>query len=248
LTVGVFGITVVCGILDAASFLGLGLIFVETMTGNILLLAFSLGLHGTHGQFASAFPGGTVLPDLAALGAFALGAVVGGRLVRAEEPGRRAGFTIEAGMIGVAVLVTVLTHPGPANAARYVVIAILAWAMGLQNIIMRRWGVPDLATNLMTLTFAGLHADSALGGGNNPRALRRSVSIVVFTASAIFGAFMTRYGILWPMLIAFAVFIAALPILLQPTDESRARANLTILTTGPRQSTQPDHALQGPAP
>jgi len=70
-----------------------------------------------------------------------------------------------------------------------------------------------------------------LGEVTTPRALRRSVSIVVFTASAIFGAFMTRYGILWPMLIAFAVFIAALPILMQPTDETRARANLTILTT-----------------
>jgi hypothetical protein len=78
--VGVFGITVVCGILDAASFLGLGLIFAETMTGNILLFAFSLGVHGTYGRFASAFPGGTVLPDLAPLGAIVLGAVVGGRL------------------------------------------------------------------------------------------------------------------------------------------------------------------------
>ena len=36
LVVGVYAITVVCGMLDAASFLGLGLIFVETMTGNIL--------------------------------------------------------------------------------------------------------------------------------------------------------------------------------------------------------------------
>jgi hypothetical protein len=42
---------------------------------------------------------------------------------------------------------------------------------------------------------------------------------------------MTRYGILWPMLIAFAVFIAAFPILMQQTDETCARANLTILTT-----------------
>jgi uncharacterized membrane protein YoaK (UPF0700 family) len=220
--VGVFGITVVCGILDAASFLGLGFIFVETMTGNILLLAFSVGVHGT--RFASIFPGGTVLPYLAALGAFALGAVAGGRLVRADEPGRRAGFAIEAGMIGVAVLVTLLTHPGPGNLARYPVIAILAWAMGLQNILMRRWGIPDLATNLMTLTFAGLHADSTIAGGNNPRALRRSVSIVVFTASAALGAFMTRYGVLWPLLAAFTVFVVALPILLQPQHESPAPA------------------------
>jgi uncharacterized membrane protein YoaK (UPF0700 family) len=151
--------------------------------------------------------------------------------VRAEEPGRRAGFAIEAGMIGVAVLVTLLTHPGPGSNARYPVIAILAWAMGLQNILMRRWGIPDLATNLMTLTFAGLHADSTIAGGSNPRALRRSVSIVVFTASAALGAFMTRYGVLWPMLTAFGVFVVALPILLQrqSPEESPAPARLAVV-------------------
>jgi uncharacterized membrane protein YoaK (UPF0700 family) len=220
LTVGVYGITVVCGLLDAASFLGLGLIFVETMTGNILLLAFSLGVRGTFGRFATDFPGGTVLPYLAALGAFALGAVAGGRLVRAKEPGRRAGFAIEASMIGLAVLVVAATHPGADNVARYPVIAVLACAMGLQNALMRRWGIPDLATNLMTLTFTGLHADSTLAGGDNPRALRRSVSIVIFTVGATVGAFMTRYGILWPLLTAFTVFVLALPILLQPRDEA----------------------------
>src|SRR5215469_10675773 len=113
----------------------------------------------------------------------------------------------------------VLTQPGPDNASRYVVIAILAWAMGLQNILMRRWGIPDLATNLMTLTFAGLHADSTLGGGNNPRALRRGLSILIFAVSAAFGAFLTRYGIFWPILAAFTVFAVALPILLQRFDE-----------------------------
>jgi len=222
LTVGVFGITVVCGMLDAASFLGLGLIFVETMTGNILLLSFSLGLRGSHSQLASIFPSGTVLPYLLALGAFGLGAVAGGRLVRAEEPGRRAGFAIETSMIGIAVLVVALTHPGPANDARYPVIAILACAMGLQNTLMRRWGVPDLATNLMTLVFTGLHADSTLAGGNNPRALRRSVSIAVFMASAAIGAFLTRYGVLWPLLTGFSILVMALPILLRTRDEALA--------------------------
>src|SRR5207248_4510563 len=64
LTVGVYFITAVCGMLDAASFLGLGLIFVETMTGNILLLSFSLGVRGTHSRFAAVFPGGTIVPYL----------------------------------------------------------------------------------------------------------------------------------------------------------------------------------------
>jgi hypothetical protein len=102
--------------LDTASFLGLGLIFVETMTGNILLLAFSLGVRGTGNQFSSFFPGGTIVPYIAALAAFAAGAVAGGRLVRAGEPGRR------------------------------------------------------------------VLADSTLGGGDNPRAVRRSASIAIFAA------------------------------------------------------------------
>ena len=218
LTVGVYCITAVCGMLDAASFLGLGLIFVETMTGNILLLSFSLGVRGTHGRFASIFPGGTIVPYLAALGAFAVGAVAGGRLVRAGEPGRRSGFAIEGGLIGVAVLIIVLTHPGPANLARYPVIMILAFAMGIQNALMRRWGIQDLATNLLTLVFTGLCGDSTLGGGNNPRAVRRAVSIVIFVIGATTGAFLTRYGVLWPVLAAFTLYVLALPILLQPRD------------------------------
>jgi uncharacterized membrane protein YoaK (UPF0700 family) len=222
LTVGVYFITAVCGMLDTASFLGLGLIFVETMTGNILLLAFSLGVRGTGGRFASAFPGGTIVPDVTALAAFAVGAVAGGRLVRAGEPGRRAGFAIDGGLIGVAALVIALTHPGPADAARFPVIAILACAMGIQNALMRRWGIRDLATNLYTLTYTGLFADSTLGGGDNPRALRRTASLAIFLVSAIAAAFMTRYGTLWPVLTAFILFAVALPILLQPGTEADA--------------------------
>ena len=220
LVVGVYAITVVCGMLDAASFLGLGLIFVETMTGNILLLAFSLGTNGTHGRFASVFPGGSVLPYIAALAAFGVGAVAGGRLVRAGEAGRQAGFAIDGGLFGVAVLVVALTHPGPADNARYPVIGILAFAMGIQNALMRRWGIPDLATNLMTLTLTGLFADSTLGGGNNPRAARRSASLAIFLIGAIAGAFMTRYGILWPLLTSFIVFVLALPILLKARSDA----------------------------
>lgn len=212
LTVGVYAITVVCGLLDAASFLGLGQVFVEIMTGNIVFLAFSVGTRGVH-QLASAVPIG--VPYVAALACFAVGAVVGGRLVRAGETGRRIGFASDASLVGIAALAVALTHPGPAAHARYLVIAILSFAMGIQNALMRRWGIRDLATNLMTLTLTGLLADSVLGGGSNPRAGRRSTSIVIFTISAAGGAFMTRYGVLWPILTGFTVFVLALPILLR---------------------------------
>ncbi len=99
------------------------------------------------------------------------------------------------------------------------VIAILALAMGIQNILIRRWGIPDLATNVMTKTVAFLVADSTLGGGNNHHAARRGVSIVIFAVGATVGAFLTRYGVLWPILTSFTLFVLALPILLQPPDE-----------------------------
>ncbi len=217
LTVGVYAISAICGLLDAASFLGLGQVFVEIMTGNIVLLAFSVGARGAR-QLTSAF-GGIVLPYVVALASFAVGAVAGGRLVRAGETGRRAGFASDGSLIGVAALVVALTHPGPTSHARYLVIGILSFAMGIQNALLRRWGIRDLATNLMTLTLTGLLADSTLGGGDNPRAVRRSLSIVIFAVGAGAGAFMTRYGLLWPILTSFALFVMALPILLQPSSK-----------------------------
>jgi uncharacterized membrane protein YoaK (UPF0700 family) len=163
---------------------------------------------------------GNPWPYVVALASFAGGAVVGGRLVRrAGTTGRRLGFASDAGLIGIAAVVVALTHPGPVGHARYLVIGILAVAMGIQNILIHRWGIPDLATNVMTKTMAYLVADSTLGGGDNPRAARRGVSIVIFAVGATAGAFMTRYGVLWPILSSFTLFFLVLPILLQPPDK-----------------------------
>jgi uncharacterized membrane protein YoaK (UPF0700 family) len=205
--------------LDAATFLGLGHVFAETMNGNIVLLAFTVGTRGVPG-LTSLLPG-NVLPYVVALGCFAAGAAAGGRLVRREgETGRRLGFAVDAGLIGIAAAVVALTHPGPAGHARYLVIGILAVAMGIQNILIRRWGIPDLATNVMTKTMAFLVADSTVGGGDNRHAMRRGVSIVIFAAGATVGAFLTRYGVLWPILTSFTLLVLALPILLQPPGEA----------------------------
>jgi uncharacterized membrane protein YoaK (UPF0700 family) len=68
----------------------------------------------------------------------------------------------------------------------------------------------------MTKTMAYLVADSALGGGDNHHGMRRGISIVIFAAGAAVGAALGRYGVLWPILTSFAVFVLALPILLQP--------------------------------
>jgi len=216
LIVGIYAITCICGMLDAACFLGLGNVFAEIMTGNLVYLAFAIGTLGTgHSNPVTAL--------VVVLATFAVGALVGGRLVRL--PGRlgarRVGFAAEWLALLAAMVTTAATHAGQHGDARFWVTGILAFGMGVQNAMVRRWGVPDLATNVMTLTMAGLIADSPLAGGPNTRAARRAGSIVIFFASATFGAFLVRYGVVWPQVVALVVFTLALPILVgapQPTD------------------------------
>jgi len=214
LAVGVYSISAICGLLDSATFLGLGHAFVETMTGNILLLAFTLGV-SIGGPPASPLPGTTVWPYIVALACFALGSIAGGRLVRAEEHGRRTGFILDAALVGVTAVAVLLTHPTPTSGSRFLIIGILSGAICIQNALMRKWGIRDLATNVMTLTLCGLLAESTLGGGTNPNARRRATSIGIFLIGAVSGAALSGHGILWPILTAFALFAVALPVLMQ---------------------------------
>jgi hypothetical protein len=56
----------------------------------------------------------------------------------------------------------------------------LTCLMGIQNAMVRVHGVPDLATNVMTVTFTGIIADSTPAGGTN-RNWRRRVTRVYRT-------------------------------------------------------------------
>ena len=209
--VGAHALTAVCGLLDAATFLKLGNVFSTVMTGNVLLLAFTVGTQGV--TALRPVLSGTVPTYICALLAFAVGATLGGRLVCLGEPGRKAGLVLDALMIGGTALACWLMQPTPDNHARYAVVGLLAAAMGIQNAILRKWSTADTATNLFTLNITGLLAD-----GKDQRALRRGISLAVFTVSAGPGAVLARYGVMWPVVAAFIVFVAALPVLLRRPD------------------------------
>jgi uncharacterized membrane protein YoaK (UPF0700 family) len=211
-------ITFICGILDAACFLGLGHVFAEIMTGNLVYLTFAIGSAGTG-------TGVPVGPYLLVLSSFAIGGIAGGRFL--HLPGRwavrRIGFAVEWLALGGAVAATLVTHPTATNDARFFVVALLATAMGIQNAMIWHWGVRDLATNVMTLTMTALVADSWLAGGHGRRAGRRSASIAIFASSAMLGAYLVRFGVIWDLLIAFGVMTAALPILVQAASYEALR-------------------------
>ena len=151
-------ISATCGLVDALCFLALGGVFAEMMTGNLLLMALSIGTGSALGQSARYIP---------AIVAFSLGALIGGRLLGGPQKlqERRIGFAVELVIIVAATALTWVSEPDAHNLAGYVVVAMLALAMGIQNAMVRVHGVPDIATNVMTVAFTGIFADSTLAGG-----------------------------------------------------------------------------------
>jgi uncharacterized membrane protein YoaK (UPF0700 family) len=174
-------LTVVSGVVDAVSYLGLGHVFTANMTGNVVLIGFAL----------AGAPGFSIAASATALAAFLAGAATGGRIgLRIHEKrsllvtavSLEAGFTVVAAII--AGTVAVLSTGWP----RYTVIAVLGYAMGIRNSVVRNMGVADMTTTVLTMTLTGFAADSSLGGGHNPNATRRIISVVCMLVGALVGA------------------------------------------------------------
>jgi len=105
-------LTAVTGLVDAFSYLVLGHVFVANMTGNVVFFAFALA--GVHGFSATA--------SVAAIGCFALGALIVGRIGRSMAARRELLLGVTAGiqvvLVAEAVTMTALTSsPMPVGLA-----------------------------------------------------------------------------------------------------------------------------------
>ena len=164
-------LTFVTGLVDAFSYLLLGHVFVANMTGNVVFLGFAVA-------GASGF---SIAASLVALVSFGAGSVVGGRIVQrfGHHRGRHVAVaTVTQGLLLVVSMILALIGAQPfGSGMRYALIVFLAAAMGVQNSSVRRLGVPDLTTTVLTLTVTGIGADSALGGGEGSKSGRRLVSV-----------------------------------------------------------------------
>ncbi len=183
-------LTVITGLVDAISYLSLGHVFVANMTGNIAFLGFAVADARDFSIGAS----------LAATAAFLSGALAGGRL--GTSLGRHRGrylavsVLIEILVVGAAFAEELRAPDLHADALRYPLIVLLALAMGLQNAMARRIGVPDLTTTVLTLTLTGLAADSRAAGGNNPRPVRRVLAtLAMFLGAAAGSLVIFRFGL-----------------------------------------------------
>ncbi|MGY0056333.1 YoaK family protein [Streptomyces sp. LZ34] len=180
-------LTLVTGVVDAVSYLGLGHVFVANMTGNVVFLGFALA--GAQGLSA--------LASLVSLVVFLTGALAGGRLATrlAAHRGRLLAVStgIQTVLVGAAAATAAVADGRVTTAVEYVLIVLLGLAMGLQNAVARRLGVPDLTTTVLTLTLTGLAADSTPAGGTAPRPGRRILSVLAMFLGALVGALLVLH-------------------------------------------------------
>jgi len=197
-------LTVLTGVVDAVCFLGLGHVFTANMTGNVIFLGFGLA-------HSAGLP---VIAPIVSLICFLAGAFAGGRLAAAlAGRGRRRWLTAAlAAELTVLIAATAFSAGLSVHndsSRRYLVIALLAVAFGLQNATVRQLAVADLRTTVLTTALTGLVADLWTSADEGQRRIRRVSSIAAIAGGAFVGALMLRINLLSPLVVAVLIAIAA---------------------------------------
>lgn len=210
---GVYLLTSICGMIDVVCFLALGGVFAEMMTGNLLMMAIMIGQRDAIAE---------VDKFIFALLAFALGALIGGRIMKryGHQNHPKFAFWLIWVLLGFASVFALFLPEVINRDQAHVLLVVLAITMGIQNAVIRVHGEPDIATNLMTVTYTALIAESRLTGCPNERFFRRFASVVVFVASAVLGVCLLSISLAVPLLFSFAVMTCALPLLLSKAGKS----------------------------
>lgn len=201
-------LTVGTGLVDAVSYLRMGHVFVANMTGNVAFIGFSL------------HPGSGLSPLASALavGGFAAGAVLGGRLgaLLSDRPRTwlRAAFAVQVGTLAVVSGLSGLGVLGYTGNRALITTVALAVSVGLQNATVRRLAVPDLTTTVVTQTLTGLVADSAIALGPGTRARRRLASILALLSGAAAGAVLLQITGPTTVIVLVAVLVVAVAVVL----------------------------------
>jgi uncharacterized membrane protein YoaK (UPF0700 family) len=204
LTRALLVLTFTTGLIDAVSYLALGRVFTANMTGNVVLLGF--GIAGSGGL--------PVIAPIISLAGFVLGSVAGGAIVKRTSDRHPAlvarALGIEASLIAVAAVLTAATTIRPGNAAADVVVVLLAGAMGVRNAAVRRIGVPDMTTTVLTMTLTGLSADSRAAGGSGAGSIRRLTAVLAMLAGALIGALLLKTRAFVPLALAAGLALGTL--------------------------------------
>ena len=211
-------LTLLTGVVDAASYLKLGHVFVANMTGNVVFLGFALA--GAQGLSA--------VSSLVALGAFLAGALVGG-YVGSRNAAHRGHILRNAGLVQLTLiaiaLILALALGEPLDGAdRYALLVPMALAMGVQNAAAQRIAVPELTTTVLTRTLTGLASEAGLVGGPGSKFGRRALAVAAMLLGALTGALLALHVAIAAAFALAAAIVSAVALAAHLLSRTRAQA------------------------
>jgi uncharacterized membrane protein YoaK (UPF0700 family) len=156
---------------------------------------------------------------IVSLASFLVGAGAGGVLVkhRADRHGALVAHAlgIEASLLLAAAILAAAANVHPGDPAAYALIVLMALAMGVRNAVVRRIGVPDMTTTVLTMTLTGLAADSAAARGTGKGSIRRLTAVLAMLGGAVAGALLLKAGLFLPLgvaaVLALVIWLAYVP-------------------------------------
>ncbi|MGO9322713.1 MAG: YoaK family protein [Solirubrobacteraceae bacterium] len=209
-------LTFLTGVVDAASYLKFGHVFVANMTGNVVFLGFALA--GAQGLSS--------VTSLVALGSFLVGALAGGWLGSrsAEHRGHvlRAASVTQFALIAIALIVALAVGEPLHSASRYALLVPMALAMGVQNAAAQRLAVPELTTTVLTRTLTGLASEAGLVGGPGSKFGRRAVAVAAMLLGALTGALLVLHVAIAAALALAGAIVLAVGLAVHALSRSQA--------------------------
>jgi uncharacterized membrane protein YoaK (UPF0700 family) len=179
-------LTFVTGLVDAVTYLGFGHVFAANMTGNVIVLGFALV--GTSEISATA--------SVVSLGSFMIGGLISAHVSHALQRTRHRWILItllvETVLLGLA---TALSAVGQGFVRDHATVGLLAVAMGMRTVTVRRLGISDISTTVLTSTLGGLAMDVYLRDSPLGPAGLRLAAVLAMLAGAAAGAVLLGGGV-----------------------------------------------------
>jgi uncharacterized membrane protein YoaK (UPF0700 family) len=186
-------ICIVCGVIDATCFVGLGGTFAGLMTGNLILMGISLGGAGS-GVATAVF--------LYPLGGYAIGAMLAGIWFkwRAAQPsGHYYGLWLGWSMLAAATMlawVTPVTGTStPIGTSSWLLVALAALYMGFQSAVLYLSKRVTITTNVMTSTLTSFLADYPVQIAKKTVSWNKLFALLSFLLGVVIGAWLIPLGI-----------------------------------------------------
>ena len=230
-------LTISTGSVDAISWLALDKVFSAFMTGNFAFLGFA----------AAGAEAPPVLRTVVSVAAFGAGAAVGGRIVPSAIAhggwSRRTTAALGVGAVAQTSFLVLWAAVGgrPSEMSGHALIAMSAFAMGIQTAAVFSLGVRAVFTTAATATYTALMGD--LSRWSEAREERRRVAVVLcgLVGGALGGALLLEHVRTWapvlPLALTTIVVAAAtvrgrMPVVVRAARPERVTAR-RILATAP---------------